>query len=301
MARPSLFHHRKFRTLARRLGSRALAVGSLELLWAVANDAGDPLIGAAEDVEDVADWRGEAGQLVAALVGCGFLDETPDGLVVHDHDHHCPEYVRRRRARERARRTTDEPVTGQRSVSDGPLNTTPISQHPSPITPHPERHARTREAVPAAPIDAVPSVAKSHQPLADDVWQLWRSVAAQHGTDIRLSASHTETAHCMELAGAYTVDDLTPALQAWWASAHTGGRSLGLFRAQVADVLAFIASGSRAQFRAPPPPAGATAKAAPAYRSHADWVCPHAPHCGGRRACETRQALDAEKAKAVGA
>ena len=135
--------------------------------------------------------------------------------------------------------------------------------------------------------------------LPDDVWQAWRTAAARHGTDIRLSASHTETAHCMELAGAYTVDDLTPALQAWWASAHTGGRSLGLFKSQIADVLAHLASGSRAQFRAPPPPAGATAKAAPAYRSHADWVCPHAPHCGGRRACETRQALDA--AKAVGA
>lgn len=134
MARPSLFTHRKFRTLARRLGSRALAVGSLELLWAVANDAGDPLIGTPEDVEDVADWKGEAGQLVAALVTTRFLDETPDGLMVHDHGHHCPSYVRRRRDRERARRVPDEPVTSQRRASGAPLDSTPNSHLPTPIS-----------------------------------------------------------------------------------------------------------------------------------------------------------------------
>lgn len=135
MARPSLFQHRKFRTLSRLVKSRAVAVGSLELIWAVANESGDPLIGAAEDVEDVADWRGKPGVLAAALVTCGFLDQTPDGLVVHDHAHHCPSYVRRRREREHARRASDAPVTRQSRASDAPLTPTPNSPLPSPISP----------------------------------------------------------------------------------------------------------------------------------------------------------------------
>jgi len=135
MARPSLFQHRKFRTLARRLGSRALAAGTLELLWAVANDAGDALVGTAEDVEDVADWRGEPGALVAILLACRFLDETPAGYTVHDHAHHCPSYVRRRRDRENARRNGDAPVTSQQRASDAPLTSTPNSHLPSTSTP----------------------------------------------------------------------------------------------------------------------------------------------------------------------
>jgi hypothetical protein len=98
-------NHRKFRKLARGLHSRALAVGSLELLWAVANDSGDAFLGSSEDVEDIADWRGESGALTALLVSCGFLDALgDDGFVVHDHEHHAPSYVVRRREREEQRR-----------------------------------------------------------------------------------------------------------------------------------------------------------------------------------------------------
>ena len=50
MARPSFFEHRKFKKLARRLKSRALAAGSMELLWNTANVNGDPYLPTVEDV-----------------------------------------------------------------------------------------------------------------------------------------------------------------------------------------------------------------------------------------------------------
>lgn len=112
MARPTLFSSRKLLKLAKRLDSKALAIGSLELLWHVANENGNPIIGDASDVESIADWRGKEGELVAALVECGtgraagFLDQLDDGrFEVHDFWHHAPGYVANRRNKEDERTT----------------------------------------------------------------------------------------------------------------------------------------------------------------------------------------------------
>jgi hypothetical protein len=134
MARPNLFTHRKFRALARGVKSKALAVGILELLWAAANDAGDALLGSSDDVEDIADWRGKQGTLTAMLVKVGFIDATSTGYEVHDHAHHCPQYVRRRREREQKRRGSDAPVTSQELDADKPVSSTPNSHLPTPHT-----------------------------------------------------------------------------------------------------------------------------------------------------------------------
>lgn len=106
MARPTLFRHRKFSRLARILGSEALAIGHLELLWAAAYEAGEELVGDAPDVEYAAKWAGDPGKLTDSLTQCGFLDATEKGFVIHDLWDHAPEYVRKRRARELERRTT---------------------------------------------------------------------------------------------------------------------------------------------------------------------------------------------------
>lgn len=118
--------------MARALKSKAMAAGTLELLWAAANDSGDALIGTAADVEEIADWRGKPGALALLLAEIGFLDDTERGFVVHDHEHHCPQYVRRRREREQRRRATDAPVTSQHRATDKPVSSTPNSHHPSP-------------------------------------------------------------------------------------------------------------------------------------------------------------------------
>lgn len=107
MARPTLFSNRKFLKLAARLGSRALALGHLELLWHAANESGNPIIGDAGALELVAYWQGEQGELVAALMesgsngGPGFVQLRADGRYeIHDYWHHAPEYAADRRGRE---------------------------------------------------------------------------------------------------------------------------------------------------------------------------------------------------------
>lgn len=106
MARPTLTTHRKFRRLARLLGGQALARGTLELVWDVAYAAGEARIGDALDVEEAAQWQGERGACVQALVQCGFLDADPDGetFTVHDLFDHAPDYVFRRAEREQHRK-----------------------------------------------------------------------------------------------------------------------------------------------------------------------------------------------------
>lgn len=132
MARPGLMKHRKFLRLAQRVGGPAVARGHLELLWDAAYECGEPYLGDATDVEILAGWQGQAGQLVDALMTCGgdgagFIEEAPDRpgrYQVHDLWHHAPDYVRKRWMREAERRTrrdtfrqtadTDRSVTGQR-------------------------------------------------------------------------------------------------------------------------------------------------------------------------------------------
>ncbi len=115
MARPGLTRHRKFVTLALEIGSRPAALGHLELLWQVAYESGDDLIGSAAVVESLVDWSGEPGKLAAAFVSCGFLDESTEGLRVHDLWDHAPDYVRKRRDRERERKHKGKRLSGRRN------------------------------------------------------------------------------------------------------------------------------------------------------------------------------------------
>lgn len=104
MARPNLYQHRKFLSLCAKLKNKALAIGSLELVWQVAYESGDPLIGDADTVEYAAGWQGEPGKLATALIDSGFIDVTDDGLAIHDLEDHEPDYVKDRRRKERERR-----------------------------------------------------------------------------------------------------------------------------------------------------------------------------------------------------
>jgi len=108
MGRPGLTQNRKFRRLARALGSDALARGSLELLWDTAYEAGNDYLGDADDVELAARWVGEPGVLFKALIDAGgedcagFIERDPDrsGFRVHDLFENAPEYVQKRMLRE---------------------------------------------------------------------------------------------------------------------------------------------------------------------------------------------------------
>lgn len=125
MAKPDLFGNFKFRRLARALGGKAIAVGSLEVLWSACWDNLTDVVGTPEDVEAAAEWKGEAGVLFAALRdsvrpegGAGFIEEVPDkpGVWrVHDMWHHAPEYVTRQLRRKMQREENGQTISTLRA------------------------------------------------------------------------------------------------------------------------------------------------------------------------------------------
>lgn len=116
MARVGLFEHRKFKRLSATLGGRAIALGSLELLWHGCYQNADDYLGDEVDVEAAADWRGEPGKLATALLAAGFIEADPDrsGYRVHDLFDHAPAHVREKLERELARRQAGESLSEAR-------------------------------------------------------------------------------------------------------------------------------------------------------------------------------------------
>ena len=90
--------HPKMKRLARRLGGRAQAVGTLEMLWhftAKYAPDGSLMNYSAEELADEVFYEGESPEdLVKALVDSGWLDKSEElGLVVHDWQQHCEDSV----------------------------------------------------------------------------------------------------------------------------------------------------------------------------------------------------------------
>lgn len=82
-----------------------MALGTCELLWTTAYEAGDDDAGDASDVELTADWCGAPGELARALKDSELLDfnEETGRYSIHDLWHHAPDYVQRRMLREAER------------------------------------------------------------------------------------------------------------------------------------------------------------------------------------------------------
>jgi hypothetical protein len=151
--------HRKFARLARLIGSEVLARGHLELLWEVAYENGDDLVGDAGDLEHLAKWTGEAGILASALVESGFIDLDGDRYRVHDLWDHAPDYVRKRRQRETERQTKGaglQSLTGQSppNVGQSPPNGRTRAPAPAPAP------SQDDDTPPSPPRNAIPSKAE---------------------------------------------------------------------------------------------------------------------------------------------
>jgi hypothetical protein len=99
MAKSDLRHGLKFRRLLRRLPevSAPLLVGYLELMWQTAWSSGIVAFSDGDDAELGAEWEGEPGRLVAALLEGRWLDQSELGLEIHDWWEHAPDYVRKRK------------------------------------------------------------------------------------------------------------------------------------------------------------------------------------------------------------
>lgn len=109
-------------------------------------------------------------------------------------------------------------------------------------------------ADPGLPLVETPDVVEEAPPApvpdpAEAVWEAWTTAAKAVGIEHRLGATWTEITTCQELSQHYSLDELRAAMRAWLASPYTGGRGIGLFRVQVAEVLAHVATGTTRVFR----------------------------------------------------
>jgi len=83
--------HPKTKKLVKRLGQAAAWNLVCLILWAASNRSDGDLTGmSVEDIELAADWIGEDGAFVRALVDVKFLDDDDDGFVLHDWHEHNP-------------------------------------------------------------------------------------------------------------------------------------------------------------------------------------------------------------------
>lgn len=105
MPLPTLFRHRKFLKLIKRLNEPAPHVlGYLEFLWNAGYQDGNPKIGDSEDVALAAEYHGDHQAFTNALCECGFIDEYETGLYqIHDLEENAPKYVRDRLEKRRQR------------------------------------------------------------------------------------------------------------------------------------------------------------------------------------------------------
>jgi hypothetical protein len=294
MARPGLTGHRKFRRLARALGSPILARGALELLWDSCYEAGDDYVGTAADIEQAIGWPGESGVLVRALIdagapeGVGFLDPAhgvEGAFRVHDLWHHAPDYVAKRRRRELDRQGKVDPETERRPAPNGGQR--PVIQDcldgvglpPSPSPSHPPSPGAVEE---------ISAEASSASFL---VFPIVGSKDAQTWT--------LTEALLHELAGLFpNLDARAECRKALaWSLAHPQKRKTakGMRGFLTRWLTRAVDSG-----RGSPREADRRYEGNSAVRQRYDqWTpaaCPHAPPCTTARRCIQRQDIDAQKA-----
>lgn len=118
--------HPKTKKLARLLGvSLPAAVGHLHYFWWWALDfAQDGTLEKYDgyDLADAMQWDGDPDQLVEALISAGYIDDTDDGLMIHDWGEYAGKLLERR-AKDRARKRAAAKAAGVpqnfRRSSDG--------------------------------------------------------------------------------------------------------------------------------------------------------------------------------------
>jgi hypothetical protein len=208
VARPGLLQHRKFVRLARLLGSDALALGHLEIIWQAAYQSGDPGLGTVADLEYMARWNGDAGALANALLLAGFIDAIPgtDELSVHDLMDHAPDYVRRRMERENERtgkgkklheirakagRKGGRSKAGQRPVTDKQMTVSDRSVTDVCLSPGVANGATPSPSPSPSPkeentLRAAPATRAQNRPRDE----LFDAIAEISGVDPKVSGSH---------------------------------------------------------------------------------------------------------------
>lgn len=162
MAKPGLDKNVKFRKLVQTTGLPEPYVrGLLEMMWDVAHESGNPVLGDEDGVEAAAKWPGARGALFNALKGARLIDQLDDGQwVIHDYWDHAPEYVKGRLRKEKWRKEQRVPF----ALSQDRNGTVPQKSATNTPTPVLSLEERTKESV---------SVTKADAPGFDAFWSAY--------------------------------------------------------------------------------------------------------------------------------
>lgn len=102
MAKLSLRSNKKFLRLCRDLKRPGYQVrGLLEMMWESAYE-NSTTFRTLDDAEVVSTWDGEIGAFGSAVLSAGFLDEVPDGFMVHDYEDNAPYWWKERERKRKA-------------------------------------------------------------------------------------------------------------------------------------------------------------------------------------------------------
>ena len=135
--------HPKTKKLARLLGvSLPAAVGHLHYLWWWALDfAQDGNLSKydAYDIKDATLWDGDESTMLEALMETGFIDETDEGLFLHDWAEYAGKLLERREKDRARKRSAAEAAgipssfrrssNGKSTEADGNLNASSVTNH----------------------------------------------------------------------------------------------------------------------------------------------------------------------------
>jgi hypothetical protein len=248
VARPSLDYNPKFKLLVRCLGlPRPYVYGLLEVMWQSAWQNGEPIIGTAEEVEAAAEWPGEPGLFLRAVVDCRLLDERPDGRYeVHDFWDHAPAYVQRRGEREAQRQVRGETIASIRAEAGRkgglakaskriPLASTPSKRlangsPPAPAPAHIDTETKKRKASPAAG-----AAARASYPEWFSRW--WELYSKQTGRGTEKAATYK--AAC-KLKPKERDDEALLAATRTWFIRRLRLKQAGVFVPEAPDPIRFI-------------------------------------------------------------
>jgi hypothetical protein len=183
-------------------------------------------------------------KLCDELVAANLWETADSGWIVHDYLkwNQSRSHVTKRRddARQRAQRARER-ACERTSERAGARHAQPVLACALALSERSSERGAGERAQPA------------EIPNAEAYGEAWRTAAAAAGTDIRLGFTSKEVEHLSTLAGAYSLEDVTAAAGAFWASGHTGGHNLGMFVSQIAEVLGHLKAGHRYPYRGRPP------------------------------------------------
>lgn len=121
--------HPKTRKLIKRLGLESVRSLQILWMWCAQNRPNGMLVGMdAEDIELSAQWGGEEGKFFKVLLELRWIDETPDGHVLHEWEQHNPwaSGTESRSGKARLSRLSQiAPAAYRQCVADGKTELTP--------------------------------------------------------------------------------------------------------------------------------------------------------------------------------